>query len=37
MTWFANGVGPVKSEVVLNEAGTDHIADVNQLTSFTKG
>jgi hypothetical protein len=37
MTWFANGVGPVKSEVILNEAGTNHIADVNQLTSFTKG
>jgi hypothetical protein len=37
MTWFANDVGPVKSEVILNEAGTNHIADVNQLTSFTKG
>jgi hypothetical protein len=37
MTWFANGVGPVKSEVILNEAGTNHVADVNQLTSFTKG
>ncbi len=37
MTWFANGVGPVKSEVLIDEAGTDHIADVNKLTSFTKG
>jgi hypothetical protein len=37
MTWFANGVGPVKSEVILDEAGTSHVADVNRLTSFTKG
>jgi hypothetical protein len=37
MTWFANGVGPVKSEVILVEAGTNHVAGVNQLTSFTKG
>ena len=37
MTWFANGVGPVKTEVILDEAGTNHVADVNQLTSFTKG
>jgi hypothetical protein len=37
MTWFANGVGPVKSEVILDEGGKHHVADVNRLTSFTKG
>jgi hypothetical protein len=36
-TWLASGVGPVKSEVIINEGGTSHVADVNQLTSFTKG
>jgi len=37
MTWFAAGVGPVKTEVILDEAGTNHVEDVNELTSFTKG
>jgi len=37
MTWFANNVGPVKSEVIIDEAGTGHVAGVNELTSFSKG
>jgi len=37
MTWFANGVGPVKTEVIVVEGGTNHVEDVNELTSFTKG
>jgi hypothetical protein len=37
MTWFASNVGPVKSEVILDEAGTNHVEDVNELTSFSKG
>jgi hypothetical protein len=37
-TWLANGVGPVKSEVIVSEGGhKGTVADVNQLTSFTKG
>jgi hypothetical protein len=36
-TWLAQGVGPVKSEVILHEGGTDHIAAENQLTSFKAG
>jgi hypothetical protein len=36
-TYFANGVGPVKSEVVLNEGGNSIVAAKNVLTSFTKG
>jgi len=36
-TWLASGVGPVKSEVIINEGGTSHVADINRLTSFTKG
>lgn len=37
MTWFANNVGPVKSEVIIDEAGTNHVEGVNELTSFSKG
>jgi hypothetical protein len=36
-TWLAPGVGPVKSEVILHEGGTAHIAAENQLISFTAG
>jgi hypothetical protein len=36
-TWFANGVGPVKTEVTLNEGGNSTVAAQNELTSFTKG
>jgi hypothetical protein len=36
-TWLAPGVGPVKSEVILHEGGTDHIAAEDQLTSFKLG
>jgi hypothetical protein len=36
-TWLAPGVGPVKSEVILHEGGTAHIATENQLISFTAG
>jgi hypothetical protein len=37
MTWFANNVGPVKTQVSIDEAGTSHVEGVNELTSFTKG
>jgi hypothetical protein len=36
-TWLAPGVGPVQSEVILHEGGTDHIAAEDQLVSFTAG
>jgi hypothetical protein len=36
-TWLASGVGPVKDEVILDEAGTDHVAASEALESFTKG
>ena len=36
-TWLANGVGPVKSEVILHEGGHNSVAAQNVLTSFTKG
>ena len=36
-TWLAPGVGPVKSEVILHEGGTDHVAAENQLISFKAG
>jgi len=36
-TWLAPGVGPVKSEVILDEAGTDHVAAQDQLISFKAG
>jgi hypothetical protein len=36
-TWLATGVGPVKSEVILNEAGTSHVAAENRLVSFKAG
>jgi DUF3108-like len=36
-TWLAPGVGPVKSEVILHEGGTDHIAAEDQLISFKAG
>ena len=36
-TWLANGVGPVKSEVILHEDGHNSVAAQNVLTSFSKG
>jgi len=36
-TWLAPGVGPVKSEVILHEGGTIHVAAENQLVSFKAG
>jgi hypothetical protein len=36
-TWLATGVGPVKSEVLLDEAGVDHVLAENQLVSFKAG
>jgi hypothetical protein len=36
-TWLAPGVGPVKSEVIIHEGGTDKIAAENQLVSFKAG
>lgn len=36
-TWLAPGVGPVKSEVILHEGGTTHVAAENQLVSFKTG
>jgi len=36
-TWLATGVGPVKSEVLLDEAGVNHVAAENQLVSFKAG
>jgi len=36
-TWLANGVGPVKSEVIIHEGGHNSVAAENVLTSFTKG
>jgi len=36
-TWLAPGVGPVKSEVTLDENGTSTVAGTQVLTSFTQG
>jgi hypothetical protein len=36
-TWLANGVGPVKTEVIIGEGGHSTVAAENVLTSFTKG
>jgi hypothetical protein len=36
-TWLAPGVGPVKSEVILDEGDIDHVAAEDQLTSFKAG
>ncbi len=36
-TWLAPGVGPVKSEVALDENGTTTVAGTQELTSFTQG
>jgi hypothetical protein len=36
-TWLAAGVGPVKDEVILDEAGTNTVAAGEELESFTKG
>ena len=36
-TWLAPGVGPVKDEVISNEAGTDHVTATEVLESFTSG
>ena len=36
-TWLAGGVGPVKSEVIIDEAGTPHVVSGEELISFTKG
>jgi hypothetical protein len=36
-TWLAPGVGPVKTEVIIHEGGTNHIEAENQLVSFKAG
>jgi hypothetical protein len=36
-TWLATGVGPVQSEVFLDEGGTNHVAAKDQLVSFKAG
>lgn len=36
-TWLATGVGPVQSEVILAEGGSNHIAVKEQLVSFKAG
>jgi DUF3108-like len=36
-TWLAPGVGPVKSQVEIDEAGHDTVAGTQVLTSFTQG
>jgi hypothetical protein len=36
-TWLAPGVGPVKSEVTLDENGNTSVAGTQVLTSFTQG
>jgi hypothetical protein len=36
-TWLAPGVGPVKSEVALDENGTSTVAGTQVLTSFAQG
>jgi hypothetical protein len=36
-TWLATGVGPVKTEVILDEGGSSHVAAVDQLVSFKAG
>lgn len=35
-TWLAPGVGPVKDQVTVDEAGADHVAAGEELESFTK-
>jgi len=35
-TWLANGVGPVKSEVIITDGGSSRVAAEDQLVSFTK-
>lgn len=36
-TWLATGVGPVQSEVILDEDGTDHVVTKEKLVSFKAG
>jgi hypothetical protein len=36
-TWLATGIGPVKSQVELDEDGHDTVAGTQVLTSFTQG
>jgi hypothetical protein len=36
-TWLAPGVGPVKSEVIIQEGGTSKVAAENQLVSYKAG
>jgi hypothetical protein len=36
-TWLAAGVGPVQTEAIVGEGGTDHLVAKNELVSFTKG
>jgi len=36
-TWLATGVGPVQTEVILDEGGTDHVTVKDQLVSFKAG
>jgi hypothetical protein len=36
-TWLATGVGPVKTEVILDEAGVSHVAAEDKLVSYKAG
>jgi hypothetical protein len=36
-TWIANGVGPVKSEALTDDAGASHLTSVQELKSFRAG
>jgi hypothetical protein len=36
-TWLASGVGPVQTEVLIDEGGSDHLAAQDQLVSFKAG
>lgn len=36
-TWLASGVGPVKTEVILTEAGHQIVAAKDELISFKAG
>lgn len=36
-TWLASGVGPVKTEVTIDEGGSNHVVATDQLVSFKAG
>ena len=36
-TWLATGVGPVKTEVILDEAGINHVLAEDRLISYKAG